>query len=95
MDECMTRQVRQLQHMQLAAEVEQLCCALFERWCARRSVVALGCLMRHWPVVSRAAPDIRCLSDSLEQLAVSEEDVLDNEDRELILKIIWIAKTCI
>ncbi|POR51597.1 hypothetical protein B0G62_106131 [Paraburkholderia eburnea] len=91
MDECMTRQVQQIEHMQLAAEVEQLCGALFERWCARRSVVALGCLMRHWPIVSRAAPNIHSLSSSLEQLADCEQDALDTDERELILKIIGIA----
>ncbi|WP_322042152.1 hypothetical protein [Paraburkholderia sp. J67] len=91
MDECMTRQVQQIQHMQLAAEVEQLCGVLFERWCARRCVVALGCLMRYWPIVSQSAQGLHNLSSSLEYLADFEQDALDFDERELILQIICIT----
>ncbi|WP_321813947.1 MULTISPECIES: hypothetical protein [unclassified Paraburkholderia] len=85
MDEYMRR------HMRLAAELEQLCAALFERWCERRSVIPLTFLMRNWPIVSPSTPNFHSLSLSLEQLAICEDDALDLDDRKLILQIVWIA----
>lgn len=78
-------------HMRLAAEVEQLCGALFERWCERRSVIPLTFLMRNWPIVSPSTPHFHSLSLTLEQLANCEEDAIDSDDRKLIFKILWIT----
>ena len=85
MDEYMRR------HMCMAAEVERLCCALFERWCERRSVIPLTFLMRNWPIVSPSTPNFHSLSLSLVELANCEEDTLDIDDRKMILKIVWIT----
>jgi hypothetical protein len=85
MDEYMRR------HMCMAAEVEQLCGALFERWCERRSVIPLTFLMRNWPIVSPSTPNFHSLSLSLVELANCEEDTLDIDDRKMILKIVWIT----
>jgi hypothetical protein len=75
----------------LAAEVEQICGTLFERWCDRRSVIPLACLMRNWPIVSCSPPRIRQLSSSLRQLADSDHDSLDTDDRRLIHSMVTIA----
>lgn len=75
----------------LAAELELLCGTLFERWCDRRSVIPLAYLMQNWPIVSPSPPRFRSLSCSLRQLAVSESDSLDTDDRRLIASLVTIA----
>ena len=75
----------------LADELEQLCGELFERWCDRRRVIPLAHLMQNWPIVSPSPPRFCSVACSLRQLADSDPDSLDTDDRRLIESLVTIA----
>ncbi|SDG43097.1 hypothetical protein [Paraburkholderia phenazinium] len=74
-----------------AEEIEDLCIALFDRWCERRCMVPLAYLMHTWPIAGASPQLIDRLTSTLRDLVIYHADTLDAEDRALIGRVIAIA----
>ncbi|CAN0626540.1 conserved protein of unknown function [Burkholderia multivorans] len=74
-----------------AAEIDDLCGRLFDRWCKRRSVIPLAHLMRGWPLAMRSGGTLRQLSGALQNLVDWHAESLDGIDLRLIRAVIDLA----
>jgi hypothetical protein len=57
-----------------AERVDQICHQLFELWCERKSVIALGYLLHRWPLIDRGPGPVFRLTDTLNELFVGHPD---------------------
>ena len=78
-----------------AAEIENLCGTLFDRWCEKRSVLPLAYLMNSWPLHAPTQPRIRHLSCGLRDLMDSHLESLDGDDQQLIRAVVAVANRLI
>ncbi|CAN0627204.1 conserved protein of unknown function [Burkholderia multivorans] len=74
-----------------AADIDDLCGRLFDRWCKRRSVIPLAHLMRGWPLAMRSSGTLRQLSGALQNLIDWHAESLDGVDLRLIRAVIVLA----
>lgn len=74
-----------------AAEIDDLCGRLFDRWCRRRSVIPLAHLMRGWPLAMGSSGTLRQLSGALQNLMDWHAESLDGIDLRLIRTVIDLA----
>lgn len=72
-------------------QVNDLCIALFDRWCERRELIPLTYLLHAWPIVPSARPPLKALSATLDELLTFHADALDERDRELFANIQHLA----
>ncbi|WP_246279062.1 hypothetical protein [Paraburkholderia ultramafica] len=72
-------------------QVDELCIALFDRWCERRELTALRYLLHVWPFSPAARQPIKTVSAALSDLSMFHREVLDNRDRELIGCVLALA----
>ncbi|ANB75627.1 hypothetical protein [Paraburkholderia phytofirmans] len=79
----------------VAAEIENLCGTLFDRWCEKRSVVPLAYLMHSWPLAAPTPLRIMRLSCVLRDLMNAYCESLDVDDRQLIHTVVAIANRVI
>jgi hypothetical protein len=75
----------------LRKEIDELCIALFDRWCERRTITPLTYLLRAWPILPSALHPERAVSRALRDLARFHGEALDDEERELIASVKVLA----
>jgi hypothetical protein len=69
---------------QRSAFVEQMCLALFDRWCEQRNVLALAYLMYGWPLAGDDPSLVRRLVQSLRELGEHHHEALRCEEHALL-----------
>jgi len=68
----------------LRKQVDDLCIALFDRWCERREITPLIYLLHAWPLFPSNAHPVKRLGAALRDLSTFHTETLDDMDRELI-----------
>lgn len=68
----------------LRNQVDDLCIALFDRWCERREITPLIYLLHAWPLFPSKPHPVRRLGATLRDLSTFHTETLDDMDRELI-----------
>jgi hypothetical protein len=68
----------------LRKRVDDLCIALFDRWCERREITPLIYLLHAWPLFSFNSHPVKRLGAVLFDLSTFHTETLDDMDRELI-----------
>ena len=68
----------------LRKQVDDLCIALFDRWCERREVTPLIYLLHAWPLFPSNPHPVKRLKAALSDLSTFHTETLDDMDRELI-----------
>ncbi|MFL9935464.1 hypothetical protein P0D88_41755 [Paraburkholderia sp. RL18-103-BIB-C] len=71
----------------LRKPVDDLCIALFDRWCERREITPLIYLLHAWPFFPSKSHPVKRLSAALNDLTRFHAETLDDKDRELIDKV--------
>lgn len=69
----------------------ELCIALFDRWCGRRELIPLVYLLHAWPFVPTTGHSVRTLAASLKELSCFHGETLDEFDLQMIAKIHSLA----
>jgi hypothetical protein len=64
--------------------VDEVCLMLFDRWCERRNVIALGYLMHRWPLPEDSESLTGQLLRSLSELREYHPGALFSEERALL-----------
>jgi hypothetical protein len=75
----------------LRKQVDDLCIALFDRWCERRELIALLYLLHAWPFFPSTPQPVKAVSAALSDLSMFHREALDNRDRELIASVLALA----
>jgi hypothetical protein len=68
----------------LRKQLDDLCIALFDRWCERREITPLIYLLHAWPLFSFNPLPVKRLGAALRDLSTFHTETLDDMDRELI-----------
>ncbi|WP_206996556.1 hypothetical protein [Trinickia mobilis] len=68
----------------LHRQIDELCIALFDRWCERRELTPLIYLLHAWPFYPATLRPIETLSAALRELLIFHADTVDELDRQLI-----------
>jgi hypothetical protein len=68
----------------LRKQVDDLCIALFDRWCERREITPLIYLLHAWPLFPSNPYPVKRLGAALHDLSTFHAETLDEGDRELI-----------
>ena len=68
----------------LRKQIDDLCIALFDRWCERREITPLIYLLHAWPLFSSKPRPVKRLAAALRDLSMFHTETLDDMDRELI-----------
>ncbi|MBB5443787.1 MULTISPECIES: hypothetical protein [unclassified Paraburkholderia] len=71
----------------LRREVDDLCIALFDRWCERREIAPLVYLLHAWPFLPSAPQPVRVVSRTLHDLSRFHSEALGGKERELIASV--------
>ncbi|MDH6147655.1 MULTISPECIES: hypothetical protein [Paraburkholderia] len=75
----------------LRKEVDDLCIALFDRWCERREITPLIYLLHAWPFLPSPSHPVRVVSRTLHDLSRFHSEALDDNERELITSVKALA----
>ncbi len=75
----------------LRKEADDLCIALFDRWCERRAITPLSYLLHSWPILPSAPHSIKAVSRALHDLSMFHSEALDDKERELIASLKALA----
>jgi hypothetical protein len=75
----------------LRKQVDELCIALFDRWCERRELTPLLYLLHAWPFLPTTPQPVKTVSAALGDLPRFHGETLDNRDRELIASVLALA----
>src|SRR3954451_14647709 len=75
----------------LREQVDDLCTALFDRWCERRELTPLIYLLHAWPFFPSTPHPVKTVSAALRELLKFHMEALDDADRELIAKVNALA----
>jgi hypothetical protein len=68
----------------LRKKVDDLCIALFDRWCGRREITPLIYLLHAWPLFPSKPHPVKRLAAALRDLSMFHAETLDDMERELI-----------
>jgi hypothetical protein len=68
----------------LRKQLDDLCIALFDRWCERREITPLIYLLHAWPLFPSEPQPLKRLAAVLRDLSMFHMETLDDMDRELI-----------
>ena len=68
----------------LRKQIDDLCIALFDRWCERREITPLIYLLHAWPLFPSKPHPVKRLAAALRDLSTFHTETLDDMDRELI-----------
>jgi hypothetical protein len=68
----------------LRRQADDLCVALFDRWCERREITPLTYLLHAWHLFPSKPHPVRRLAATLRDLSMFHAEMLDDMDRELI-----------
>jgi hypothetical protein len=71
----------------LRKQVDDLCIALFDRWCERREITPLIYLLHAWPLFPSNPYPVKRLGAALRDLSTFHTETLDDMDSELIENI--------
>lgn len=71
-------------------KIDQLCLALFDGWCERRSVIPLAYLMHAWPLLTSVAPARTRLSNVLQELQWFHPESLTPDEHQVIKQVLAI-----
>ena len=77
------------------ANLNDLCHALFESFCERRSIVALAYMMHAWPLVNDQPGVYRRLLQTLADLRRWHEAELNDTERFLTARILSKLRSCV
>lgn len=72
----------------LLTSLNDLCHALFESFCERRSIVALAYMMHGWPLVNDQPGEYRRLLQTLADLRLWHEAELNDTEKFLTTRIL-------
>ncbi|MGT2477266.1 hypothetical protein [Paraburkholderia terrae] len=75
----------------LRKQVDELCIALFDRWCERRELTPLLYLLHAWPFFPSTPEPIKAISAALGDLSRFHREALDIRERELIARVFALA----
>lgn len=75
----------------LRKQVDELCLALFDRWCERRELTPLLYLLHAWPFFPSTPEPVNAISAALGDLSRFHREALDNRDQELIARVLALA----
>ncbi|MFL9965181.1 hypothetical protein PQR02_29850 [Paraburkholderia sediminicola] len=75
----------------LRKQVDDLCIALFDRWCERRAITPLIYLLHAWPFFPSTPQPVKTVSAALRELLKFHLEALDHGDRELIASVNALA----
>jgi hypothetical protein len=77
-----------------AAELDQYCRSLFDRWCEHRQVLPLAYLMQAWPIMMPSHESYRRLHITLGALLESYQTELSLEEQRLIRSALEFLQLC-
>ncbi|MHB9841768.1 hypothetical protein Q8F57_044040 [Paraburkholderia terrae] len=72
-------------------QVDELCIALFDRWCERREITPLIYLLYAWPFFASTPQPVRTVLAALDDLSRFHREALDDGDQELIARVLALA----
>jgi hypothetical protein len=75
----------------LRKQVDEICIALFDRWCERHELTPLLYLLHAWPFFPATPQPVKTVSAALSDLSRFHREALDNRDRELIAGVLALA----